>query len=79
MKYLTIAAMSFARALDTVFTGLKAGKLSELQGRGKVTRYFYTGEIPAFLFKTPFSDQIVRKIRNPDINIGVESVYSQTE
>ncbi len=73
--FLCIAASSFAGTLKNIFPGLDAGQRAELQEKGEITRYFYTGEIPAFIFKTPFSDQIVREIRNRDINIGVESVY----
>ncbi len=73
--FFSVAVFPFAGTLKDTFPGLDAGQISTLQGKGEITRYFYTGEIPAFLFKTPFSDQIVREIRNRDINIGVESVY----
>ncbi len=82
MKFLKIAIF-FAlivqavsgETIDGVFSGLSTEQLTILKGQGELTRYYFKGGTPIFLFDTPFSRQIISTIRKLHSNIGVESIY----
>jgi len=73
--YLSILTLPFAETLQSILPNLNEQQLSELNNNGEITRYFFDGETPSFLFDTAFSSQILSDINNLNINIGVESLY----
>lgn len=72
---LFVTSAAYSVTVRQVFPELSAEQLTTLKKDGELTRYYFKGGIPRFLFNTPYSQQLVSDIKKLDINIGVESVY----
>ena len=72
---LSVLSYSFTETLQSILPNLNEQQISELNGKGEITRYFFDGETPSFLFDSAYSSQILSDINKLNINIGVESVY----
>ncbi len=54
---------------------LSSEEKSILYSEGEITRYFFDTDKPEFLFKTIFTNDLLKELSNLDITIGVEALY----
>lgn len=69
------ATVAYSTTVRQVLPELSAQQLTTLKKDGELTRYYFKGEIPRFIFNTPYSQQLIADIKKLNQNIGVESVY----
>ena len=72
---LLLLSSFYLAASDSILDYLSPEERSTLYSEGEISRYFYAKDQPEYLFKTIFSDELLKELSTLDISIGVESLY----
>ena len=62
-------------ASESILDYLSPENRTRLYSDGEISRYFFDKEKPEYLFSTSYEKELLRKLSNLDISIGVESLY----
>lgn len=62
-------------AEENILDYLNSSEKEQLYSEGEISRYFFKEELPIYLFPTDFENDLLDKISELDVTIGVESLY----
>lgn len=65
----------YVTASDSILDYLSPENKTLLYSEGEISRYFFNEEKPEYLFGTTYRNELLSKLSNLDITIGVETLY----